>query len=201
MGVRNPRVMKMQWGSYPVIAVEGVRPDRTPMFAAWVGLNSPQGTTVFMQLFQPKNSKNSRAFWYNFLRQTKQLDEYAFLKAMGMELHEGMTCFKTGNAVVTATVEHKKGDDVLYVLVVPENEETTFQLEGVEEDRMPTDWHQNEPCLRIIGTMIGHRGEFGTVISRPVITVLIKEVDAYSFDTDPEKYPERVTLFQKRVQN
>ncbi|MBS0637682.1 MAG: hypothetical protein JSS12_09230, partial [Verrucomicrobia bacterium] len=55
LGVRELKVKKLSWGKYPVLAIEGLRPNNTRMRAAWVGLNSPDGLTMFMLLHQPKN--------------------------------------------------------------------------------------------------------------------------------------------------
>ena len=197
LGVKNLKMEKIKWGNYPVLSVEGLRPDGTSMHTAWVGLNSESGATILMNLYLPKNSDNSCPIWKNLLSHTRQLSEPEFFRAMGMDMKEGYTIYKTGSASLKVTVEKRIMDDLLAVMIEPLSPKTTYAIESVDEIPMVTEWKNGEPCTKIYGTMTEKDGKYGTCIVEYVISVFKKRIDNFSFDLDPNNHPEGVVIFKK----
>jgi len=74
-GLKNVKSTKTKWGSYPVLTLTGDRPDGSPIFVAWVGINSPEGWTILVDYRLPSGkghpSDEEKKIWDNFLNQTK----------------------------------------------------------------------------------------------------------------------------------
>lgn len=75
LGVKGVKVAKRKWGDYPVLSVTGERPDGSPVFAAWVGINSPDGWTIKIEFRVPKGkghpTREEKQIWERFLTETK----------------------------------------------------------------------------------------------------------------------------------
>lgn len=74
-GLRKVQSAKTKWGSYPVLSLTGERPDGSPVFVTWLGINSRDGWTVFIDYRVPKGkehpTKEERQIWETFLNETK----------------------------------------------------------------------------------------------------------------------------------
>ena len=74
-GVRNVQSKKTKWGDYPVLSLTGERPNGSAVFIAWIGINSPDGWTIFVDYRVPTGkshpSAEEKKIWEAFLRNTK----------------------------------------------------------------------------------------------------------------------------------
>lgn len=196
MGVKEFKATKLSQGKYPVLAIEGLRPDNTRIHAAWVGLNSPDGLTIFMNLFLPRNFDKSPTVWNTLLAKTEQLNEADFIRAQGMDMQEGYTTYSLATASVKATVEKRISDSLVAVMIEPLSPMTTYEIENIEEYLMGTEWKYKEPCTKIFGKMKQSECKYGTIVDLTVITVLTKNVNEFSFSLDQDKHP-KGTIVQK----
>ncbi len=75
MGLKKVKSSKSKWGDYPVLSLTGERPDNSPVFVAWVGINSPDGWTILVDYRVPKGkehpTKEEQQIWKRFLTETK----------------------------------------------------------------------------------------------------------------------------------
>ena len=83
IGVRNIQTTKLKWGNYPVLVVEGTNADK-PIRFAMIGLNSPNRFVILIRFFSTANEEDSSEIWNTFLRDTRQLDEKEFIKALNL---------------------------------------------------------------------------------------------------------------------
>jgi hypothetical protein len=44
-GLKKVKSAKTKWGDYPVLSLTGERPDGSPVFVAWIGINSTHTTS------------------------------------------------------------------------------------------------------------------------------------------------------------
>jgi hypothetical protein len=74
-GLKKVKSAKTKWGDYPVLSLTGERPDGSPVFVAWLGINSRDGWTVLIDYRVPKGkghpTKEERRIWERFLNDTK----------------------------------------------------------------------------------------------------------------------------------
>ncbi|MCE5293226.1 MAG: hypothetical protein LLF94_01255 [Chlamydiales bacterium] len=192
-GMKNLKTKKLSWGSYPVLAIEGIGPDGTIMKAAWVGLNTEGGLVMFMRACFPKN-KDKNSVWGNFISSTKQLPEPDFFRAKGMDMQDGYTIYTYATAKVKVTAEKRTSDGLLVLMFEPLSSKTTYKFESTKEKLLDTNWKNKEPCLKIGGRLTQVEGYYGTLISDMVLTVLPKEVTEFSFDIDQEKHPTNTVI-------
>ena len=75
LGLKKVKSAKTKWGAYPVLSMTGERPDGSPAFAAWIGINSPDGWTILVDYRVPKGAghptKEETRIWETFLNNTK----------------------------------------------------------------------------------------------------------------------------------
>jgi len=74
-GLKKVKSAKTKWGDYPVLSLTGERPDDSPVFVAWVGINSPDAWTILIDYRVPRGeghpTKEERKIWERFLSETK----------------------------------------------------------------------------------------------------------------------------------
>ena len=75
-GLKNVKVGKIKWGSYPVLSMTFENPlDRATMFVAWVGANTPEEWTILINYRVPQGkgspTKEELRIWDKFLSETK----------------------------------------------------------------------------------------------------------------------------------
>ena len=75
VGAKNVSTKKLHWGTYPVLEFTGDRPNGSPFFTAWVGINSPDGWALFIDYRVPKGeghpTKDEQAIWQHLMEDTK----------------------------------------------------------------------------------------------------------------------------------
>ncbi len=194
-GMRYVKTEKYMWGKYPVFAIDGIGPGGMEVHIAWVGLNSPQGMTMQMCLFLPKSKNGACPVWKTLLRKTKALSEAEFFRAMGMDMQDGYTLYRSGPASVKVTAEKRISDNLLAVKIEPTSDNTTFTINEVDEGFMASDWKFGHPCTKVFGVMNGN----DNLIVDSVVTVLTKEVENFSFDLNEENHPDEVVIYKKPI--
>jgi hypothetical protein len=74
-GLKKVKSSKIKWGNYPVLTLTGERPDGSPVFVAWIGINSPDGWTILVDYRVPKGkghpTNEETKIWETFLKETK----------------------------------------------------------------------------------------------------------------------------------
>jgi hypothetical protein len=74
-GTKKVKSSKSKWGDYPVLSVAGERPDGSPVFVAWVGINSPDGWAMLIDYRVPPQKGHptveEKKIWEKFLNETK----------------------------------------------------------------------------------------------------------------------------------
>ncbi len=84
-GTKDLKVQKFTWGSHPVLAVTGKRPNGAPIHLAWIGLNSPDGWTLLVDYKTPKGeghpTSEETKIWEDFLTQSTAPAQPATLPA------------------------------------------------------------------------------------------------------------------------
>ena len=74
-GFKKVKSAKTKWATYPVLSLTGERPDGSPFFVAWIGINSPDGWAIIVDYRVPKGeghpTKEEREIWETFLKETK----------------------------------------------------------------------------------------------------------------------------------
>lgn len=77
-GFHDVDILKYQWGAYPVLSATGTRPNGSPFFVAWVGINTPEGWALIIDYRVPRSEdyspKDAAAIWRNFLEHTRPRD-------------------------------------------------------------------------------------------------------------------------------
>lgn len=75
LGLKKVKSDKTKWGAYPVLSLTGERPDGSPVFVAWVGINSPDAWTILIDYRVPRGeghpTKEEKKIWEKFLSDTK----------------------------------------------------------------------------------------------------------------------------------
>lgn len=181
VGVKDINIIKLKWGEYPVLAIEGNMGGK-PMRLALIGLNSPNRFVIHVTFISSSNEQDSSEIWKTFLRDTRPLDEKEFLKAMGMEMEEGYTFYRSGKAKVKAIAEKRKNDGKIAVKVEPITPNTSFRIIGFNESTMVTEWKNGEPCVEMLGEMVEKYSETGETITEAPIIIHTKFVDQFSID-------------------
>lgn len=74
LGLKNAKTKKSKWGKYPVLSLTGERPNGTPVFIAWIGINSPDGWTILVDYRVPIGpghpTVEEQQIWDDFLNLT-----------------------------------------------------------------------------------------------------------------------------------
>ncbi len=195
--VKDFKVKKYTWGMYPVLTVESLRSDGTKVNFGWIGLNSETGTTILINLLLPKDGEQSCSVWKDFLNKTKQLEAPDFFRALGMDMRDGYSTYRCGSASVKVTAERKISNNLLAIKIEPLSSKTTYNVDSIDQAVMTTDWRRGAQIAKISGTMRQEDGKYGSFVEGTVITVLIKDVEAFSFDLDTNKHPKETVIIKK----
>jgi hypothetical protein len=199
IGTLNFKSEKLNWGAYPVLAIEGTSAEGYTFRAAWVGLNAEGGMTLFMVHQPPMGRSGCCQVWNEFLHQTTQLSDYEFLKAKGHDMQEGYTIFKAASAALKITAEKRARDGLLAVLVEPMTPNTTFQVDEIGEDTLASGWKEGADCAILAGVMTEEDGKYGTCVVPTHIVVLTKSVDNFSFSLDAEDHGTDVVIHTQKA--
>jgi hypothetical protein len=77
LGMQKVKSKKLKWGDYPVLSLTGERPNGSPVYVAWIGINSPDGWTILVDYRVPKGknhpTRDERKIWDTFLSETKMM--------------------------------------------------------------------------------------------------------------------------------
>lgn len=181
-GIAIATAKKMKWGDYPLFVIEGKKKDGKGVMVALIGLNSPAGYVISVTLITTGDVKHSKKIWDDFLHNTRPLTEQERFIAKGMDMRDGYTIYKEGGAKLKAIAEKRTSDRKLAVKVEAKTSATSFQILDIQEGSMDSIWKRGEPCVRIFGRLTERSKSYGTIITDSVITVLVKNVDRFSFD-------------------
>jgi hypothetical protein len=112
----------------------------------------------------------------------KSLEAFAFRRG------SSHTIYKSGAASLKVYAEKRQNDNKLGILVSPLTPNTTFCLSNVDEVCMGSKWKYGEACVKVNGCITKKDGNMTNKINC-VITVLTKDVEIFSFDTDKKNHP------------
>jgi hypothetical protein len=76
-GVKDVKLQKNKWGNYPVLALTGMAKGNSPMFTAFLGINSPDTWVIAITYKVPSGkghpTDEEKKVWERFLNETKPL--------------------------------------------------------------------------------------------------------------------------------
>lgn len=170
-------------GKYPY-AYLVTRAENKPMHLAWIGMNDPESRAVLrVNLVYPdeagRPNKEDIALLEKFLKESQELPEPLFFKALGQEIHEGYTILNIADHKTKIIAEKRKSDKKIQFIVLPD-EDTQFKFEEWTTGLMGASWHLGEPILKIRGYFTVNDDKIGTIIEGTIASILIKEVDKFT---------------------
>lgn len=198
LGAKNFSEKHLKWGTYPIYATKIDFPEKQT-HSAWIGLNSPEGWTLFAELVYPEKNQpaeQSLAFWNHFLNNTKPLSDRELFKAHGQDLKIGATTVHIGGSKMVVLVEKRQADRKLQIVVIPMDETLEFKFKGSSQGSMGATWHYGEPLAKVSATII-KKDNHTDLIQDMVISVLIKPVIEFTFDADELRRKEGIFVYQK----
>lgn len=168
------------WGNYPFFKIHL---PKTKEYNAYVGLNY-DNNVLQIALIVPAGAETAALkLWNNFFNKTQPLAEPLLFKANGQEMHTGYTIVDVVGRSAKVVVERRKSDKKIRLAVIPIDKNIQFNLETVFETKMGSQWHFNEPMLKISGSYVVDNGWVHLAM---VTSVLIAEVDEFSSLPDKE---------------
>jgi hypothetical protein len=199
-GYKNVKTIKHTWGSYPLLCFEGEAPSGDMQYMVWMGLNSPDGSTLrFYLMLEPGQRKLNPLHveaWKTFLTKTTELDPSrpvaqsappvsgeipADSTKRTKEANEGVAAFAIGEGQLKILAERRASDNRLLVVIEPLNEKTLFELQELRESAHPPIWSAGKSVLKVYGELsVGNGGL--PQIQAQIIPVVIKKVDRFSVD-------------------
>lgn len=192
---------KIKWGTYPVLAVRTLMSDKV-VNMAWVGLNDPEsGFTLMFNLVYPEKeshpNKNARELWTTFLGGTKQLSEPDFFKAHGQDMQPGYTLVTVADAKFKMIAEKRERDGKLQLVVIPSSDKSKFEFLHMQEGQLGSQWKYGEPLLKVKANFEINDGNFKSIISNHMSSVLIKTVPEFSHNIEQAKERSDLFIFQR----
>lgn len=182
LGLKNIGTRFLNWGQYPVVAMEN-RFDSMVVYSAWVGLNEPTGETLLINYLFPNGRGHPTAkeikIWETFLNETKELPPQYYYITKGQDLHPGYTVVNLGPASFRVIAEVRKRDRAPLIAVEPLNENTMFTFKDMQEGAMGGEWNAGATAIKVTGTVTARNYIFDETS-----TVMVKEVD--EFTVEPE---------------
>lgn len=205
-GLKEIKLSKLMWGTYPVSTLEAIDQNESKLRAAWVGLNSPEGYVVSFILVEPDKlddkeilgSVNPSELWDNFIKNTTQLQEPDFFIALGMNMKEGYTTYKTGPAKLKFHSEYNSVKDEHAVIIESPDEFTSYEVEEIQRVYLGTSWKHGEPCLKVHGKLNYKKGNF-EINDRTVITILPNTVAEYTFLNNVKNNQDNFQVFYEKI--
>lgn len=171
------------WGQYPVLLLEMVKKKGQPsQKVALIGLHSPGGWCTEVTMLTPKNmDQHALSVWETFIEKTEQLPELEYIRALGSDLHIGVTNWRLGAIELKVLAERRKRDGFLAVNVLPLNAFSKFEVSNALLSYMGTSWCYGEKCIKLDGRASSPGADYH-IISFTTLTAVIKDVDEISFE-------------------
>jgi hypothetical protein len=188
LGFTNIQTRMTTWGDYLVMEARGELLGKT-RYRAWIGLNDPNRWVMFVHMIISGDHEKDKQTWENFINSTRKLEERELFMSLGQDMHDGYTHYDKNGVSILAIAENRRSDNLLAIMIKPENIETTFNYERAFECLMGSQWKFKAPCVKIEGVI-----KDGNNYCHTTLTVLTKEVDEFSFDLEKEAHPENVVV-------
>lgn len=193
INLKHVKVQFLNWGSYPVVAMENKHQNETNIFA-WVGLNAPGGETLLINyLFtngKKHPTKEERELWDKLMTETKELPLQFKWIVDGHDLHPGYTVVKLGETKFRIIAEKKKSDGKQLVVFQPLNNSTEFEYLEMSDGELESEWNKGAKVVKVKGKIIIDKKAFDETT-----TVMVKEVEDYSVTPqDLKQNPKLVVL-------
>lgn len=134
IGLKDVKMKKLAWGPYPVLVIAGSRPDGSPFSVAWVGMNRPEGWTIFLDYRCPHGaghpSQGEQKIWDDLLNKTYLLPEPFLSRAKGFDRHKGYTAVNYAGVKCLIQGEQRGSDQQVAILIDPASSHDSFDEIG-----------------------------------------------------------------------
>lgn len=170
-----------KWGEYPVHAIKATILNKVTCMA-WIGLNAPGGATLICNLVYPENQRQPRRMdydlWNTFIKNTRALIDYEFLKAMGFDMSIGKTVYSISRSKIEFLAEKHNATDKIRIAIIPQSEEIDFDVEETSQGLVGAEWNYMKPMVKVKGTATVN--DKFDVVAPEIISILIKNVDEFT---------------------
>ena len=179
-GFTEISVNKGRWGIFPYRELLSKGPKGRRHYQMWVGLNTPEGATLFFQFIYPEYlsepTQTQKSVWLNFVKKTALLDLHDLMVAREAKCFPSDQCFEIKAEDFGVRVEKRRRDKK--VLVYAENA-TNISIASIKEGNFLFDFPIGKRVIEI--NILLERGNEGP--SLKTIHSTYKLVDHFSFDS------------------
>lgn len=166
------------WGDLPYVLADGIVKG-VHKNVVFVGLNQ-EGHVYCFWLVPPEDPKlypTAAKFWEKFIAETKELPEPLKFKCMGQEMHIGHTICDAAGRKMLVRAEWNEKTRQVQIIAEPVDGNISFSFAKADLCRMGAKWHQNEPLLKIEGSIIVDNGWINMI---QTTSVLLKNTEQFS---------------------
>lgn len=195
VGLKRMYDVRMKWGKYPIYAITAEF-EKKWLYAAWVGLDDFQGTTLMFELVYPHDKPNGVDFalWNSFLDNTKTLSEPLYSQGFQASFEKGCTHFQLYGERVIVRAEQRFSDKLVQIIVDPIGSKFTFTPEKASYEFMQPGESPGGPAARIQGRFSKTDGSLSI---KQTIPVLVNTVHTFSTSAEAAKTKGKVVYEEK----
>lgn len=188
MGLKRLYDVRMNWGKYPVYVITAEFQKKW-LYAGWVGLCDPQGTTLMFELVYPvtladtalKPTNEQFKLWDEFLDKTKPLPEPICSDGFSISYSPGLTDVRLYGAAFCVIGEQRVSDKHIQVVVDMQKSGFTPVLDSVYLAHITPQLNTGGPGAKVYLSLRRKEGEKEMVFTH-MLPVIIKPVDVFSVD-------------------
>ena len=138
LGLKRLFDVRMKWGKYPIYAISAEFSKKW-LYAAWVGLSDPQGSTLMFELIYSGTKPTSKDFelWDVFLDKTTILPEPACSEAYSIAYNQGVTEMCLYEEKFAVIGEQRYSDKLMQIVVDLKKSNLKCELDTVNFASLP----------------------------------------------------------------
>lgn len=182
LGLKRMFDVRMNWGKYPIYAITAQFETKW-LYAAWVGLGDPQGTTLMFELIYPgsKPTDADFALWNTFLDKTTPLPEPVYSQSFNVHYFPGYTLLFLYGAKCKIIGEQRYSDKAIQIVIDTQGSDLASTIDMITYERMI-------PNQTLVGPAANIQLEFrkknntSLAVMKQFIPVNIAPVDKFSYD-------------------
>jgi len=195
IGLKRMYDLHMKWGKYPIYAITAEF-ERKWLYAAWVGLDDYQGTTLMFELVYPHEKPNQTDFalWNSFLDNTKPMPEPLYSQGFMVDIQPGCTHLQLYGAKFVLVAEQRFSDKMVQIIVDPAGSGFTFTPEKATYEFMLPGSAPGGPAAKIHGRFAK---QDGSLTITQAIPILINTVHSFSQSAQEAKAKGKIVYEEK----
>lgn len=190
MGLKRLYDVRMKWGKYPVYVITAEFQKKW-LYAGWVGLCDPQGTTLMFELVYPvaaadaalKPTNEQFKLWDEFLDKTKPLSDPVYLDGFKISYSPGVTDVLLYGAPFSVVGEQRISDKHIQVVVDTQKSGFKAVLDSVYLAHISPQLNTGGPGAKVYLSLVRMDGE-KEIVFKHMLPVIIKPVEAFSIDAE-----------------